>query len=278
MNKTAISACAALTALALHAGIWRGLEEGNYYSGPKVTEADLAGKVVLVDQWGVNCPPCRALLPAMQKLWNANKSKPFVLLGSHCQGRAPREVQELVDANKLTYPIYDFAGLVQEPDNGGGLPFMYVVDHRGKVVYAGRSHGEAESAVAAALQAVDAPPSLCAGVPLQFFKAMAKQLVLGKSIKGQVKALKAAEKRGEAKNATAVQRKQAEEAKAILAAIDEAKDEIKAEIDQLSEKDPAKALALAKGFIATFPEDAADYKAGLADLSARAKDAKKSQK
>ena len=137
MNRTTLAALAALSALSLNAGIWQGITDDHHYSGPKISEADLAGKVVMVDQWGINCPPCRALLPAMQKLWNANKSKPFMLIGAHCQGRNPKEVQALVDANKLTYPIYDWAGLANAPSSGGGLPFMYVVDHRGKVVYSG---------------------------------------------------------------------------------------------------------------------------------------------
>ena len=100
-------------ALTLRAAAWRGLTEAGYYSGPKLTEDDLDGKVVLVDCWGVNCPPCRALLPRMEQIWQGFKSKPFVLLGSHCQGRAPEKVAELVKANKLTCPIYDFAGLAQ---------------------------------------------------------------------------------------------------------------------------------------------------------------------
>ena len=131
----AVAAMSVLATAAFGAQQWRNLTDENYYSGPKITADDLAGKVVLVDEWGINCPPCRALLPHMQKLWNANKGKPFVLIGSHRQGREVAKVKELVDANKLTYPVYDYAGLVDEPSNGGGLPHMYVVNHRGKVVF-----------------------------------------------------------------------------------------------------------------------------------------------
>ncbi len=278
MKKTILAAFAAFTAVSLNAGAWRGLEESGYYSGPKITEADLAGKVVLVDQWGVNCPPCRALLPAMQKLWDANKSKPFMLIGAHCQGRVPAKVMDLVNANKLTYPIYDFAGLVDAPSNGGGLPFMYVVNHRGKVVYSGRDHKACEAAVVAAIQAVGAMPVLCGGVSLQAFKSMEKQLVLGKSIKNQVKQLKAAVKKGEGKRATEAQQKQAEEAKAILAAIDEVKGEVKAEIESKRESNPEEALKLAEAFVKTYPEDGKEYKSSLAEMKAKAKEWKKTNK
>ena len=274
MNRAALTALVALSALSINAEMWQGLTDANYYCGPKITEADLAGKVVMVDQWGIKCPPCRALLPSMQKLWNANKSKPFVLIGAHCQGRNPKEVQALVDANKLTYPIYDWAGLANAPSSGGGLPFMYVVDHRGKVVYSGRSHEEAEAAVQKAIAAVGAMPTLCGGVTLQAFKAMEKSLVLGKSVKSQVKALNAAVKKGEAKSATPVQQKQAEEAKAILAAIEEAKVDVKNEIESKRESDPEEAYKLAKAYVASFPVEGKDLKPQLADMAARAKERK----
>ena len=274
MNHTAFAAIAALSVLSLNAATWQGFTDSGHYSGPKITEADLAGKVVMIDQWGINCPPCRALLPAMQKLWNANKSKPFILVGAHCQGHKPDEVMALVNANKLTYPIYDWAGLADAPSNGGGLPFMYVVDHRGKVVYSGRSHEEAEAAVQRAIAAVGAMPTLCGGVTLQAFKAMEKSLVLGKSVKSQVKALHAAVKKGEAKSATAVQQKQAEEAKAILAAIEEAKVDVKNEIESKRESDPEEAYKLAKAYVASFPVEGKDLKPQLADMAARAKERK----
>ena len=186
--------------------------------------------------------------------------------------------RELVDANKLTYPVYDYAGLVDEPSNGGGLPHMYVVNHRGKVVYSGRNHDECVAAVQAAIQAVGAMPTLCGGVSLQAFKSMEKQLVLGKPIKSQVKALQNAVKKGESKSATAVQQKQAEEAKEILAAIDESKTDIKDEIEEKKSTNPEEALKLVKAYIATFPAEGAAYKAELPELSAKAAEWKKAQK
>ena len=266
-------------ALTLRAAAWRGLTEAGYYSGPKLTEDDLDGKVVLVDCWGVNCPPCRALLPRMEQIWQGFKSKPFVLLGSHCQGRAPEKVAELVKANKLTYPIYDFAGLAQgEPPSGGGLPFMYVVNHRGKVVYAGRDERAATEAVVNALGAAGGAISFTGGVELKKYKALEKQLVLGKPMKSVVKKLEADAKKGDAKAASAAAKAQAEEAAAILRAIAEAKEDVRHDIDRAKTRDPAKALKLVKDFSASFPDEAVDYKAEIPELTARAKEAAAAQK
>ena len=274
----AVATMAVLATAALGAQQWKGLTDENYYSGPKITADDLAGKVVLVDEWGINCPPCRALLPFMQKLWNANKDKNFVLIGSHRQGREVAKVKELVDANKMTYPVYDYAGIAEEPANGGGLPFMYVVNHRGKVIYSGRDADLAFAEVQAAILAVNAPPSLCDGVQFQAFKPMSKQLVLGKSIKSQVKTLEAAVKKGNGKNPTAVQQKQAEEAQSILDAINTAKTDLKEEIEAKKATNPEEALKLVKAYITTFPAEGAAYKTELPELSAKAAEWKKAQK
>ena len=274
----AVAAMSVLATAAFGAQQWKGLTDENYYSGPKITADDLAGKVVLVDQWGINCPPCRELLPFMQKLWNANKDKNFVLIGSHRQGREVAKVKELVDANKMTYPVYDYAGIAEEPANGGGLPFMYVVNHRGKVIYSGSDADLAFAEVQAAILAVNAPPSLCDGVQFQAFKPMAKQLVLGKSIKSQVKTLEAAVKKGNGKNPTAVQQKQAEEAQSILDAINTAKTDLKEEIEAKKETNHEEALKLVKAYITTFPAEGAAYKPELPELSAKAAEWKKAQK
>ena len=260
-------------ALTLRAAAWRGLTEAGYYSGPKLTEDDLDGKVVLVDCWGVNCPPCRALLPRMEQIWQGFKSKPFVLLGSHCQGRAPEKVAELVKANKLTYPIYDFAGLAaNEPSSGGGLPFMYVVNHRGRVVYAGRDERAATEAVVNALGEVGGAISFAGGVELKKYKALEKQLVLGKNVKNIVKKLEGDVKKAEAKSAAATVKAQAEEAAAILKAIEAAKADVRSDIERAMRRDPPKALKLIKDFTASFPDDGAAYKDEIPDLTARAKE------
>ena len=270
MKKTICVLC--LLPCVAFADLWRGLDEANHYSGPLVTEVDLLGKVVLVDEWGVRCPPCRALLPGMESLWSAYKSKPFVLLGSHRQGHQPDQVKELVKANKLTYPIYERAGLVGEPSGDGRLPFMYVVNHRGKVVYAGRSHQEATQAVVEALMKIGAPPNLVDGVAFKKYKAIEKQLVLGKPLKGPMAKLAGDVKKAQSKTASAALKEQAEEAEEILEAIQKGRDDIKEEIETLKQTNPPEAVKLIGLFMKSFPAEGADYKEQLPELIAKAKE------
>jgi len=237
---------------------WKGLSEENWYSGRKIGPADLKGKVVMVDEWGVRCPPCRALLPRMEEIWKSFKSKPFVLIGSHRQGRQPEAVAELVKQNKLTYPIYDRAGIVDEPSNGGGIPFIYVVDANGKVVYSGRSDREAIAAVVNAFDTVPDRSSLINGVELVKFKSMRTQLVFGKSCESALRQLKSAAKGSDAK---------AKEAASIVAAIEETHNVLKTEIDDKVESRPAAALDAMNRFCRTWPSEAKEYAAKLKALS-----------
>lgn len=253
-------AAAAFVCAATCAGVeWKGLSEENWYSGRKLRPADLNGKVVMVDEWGVRCPPCRALLPRMEEIWKSFKSKPFVLIGSHRQGRQPEAVAELVKQNKLTYPIYDRAGIVDEPSNGGGIPFIYVVDANGKVVYSGRSDREAIAAVVNAFDTVPDRSSLIGGVELVKFKSMRSQLVFGKSCESALRQLKSAAAKGsDAK---------AKEAASIVAAIEETHNALKAEIDDNVESRPAATLDAMNRFCRTWPSEAKEYTAKLKALS-----------
>ena len=257
--KTLIALAGLVCPLILNAGIWANLDDDHHYSGPKLTEKDLEGKVVFVDNWGVNCPPCRALLPRMQELWSHFDQKKFVLVGSHCQGKSPEKVKELVDANKLMFPIYERFGLAEGAPSFRAIPFIYVVNHRGRVVYAGNDEREATEALVTAIADVGMPISLVSGVALpKRYKSFSKKMRLGSSIAGDVKRL---EKEAAGKNA-----RMAEEAQTILDAIEKAKKEVKEEISAVSARKPAEAVTLIKQFLKTWPKDGADYKDKLAEL------------
>ena len=259
MKKLILPLAGLLCPFILNAGIWANLDDDHHYSGPKLTEKDLDGKVVLVDCWGVKCPPCRALLPRMQEIWTHFDQKKFVLIGSHCQGKNPEAVKELVDANKLTYPIYERFGLAEGAPEFRAIPFLYVVNHRGRITYSGHDEREATEALVTAIGDVGMPISLVQGVSLpKRYKSFSKKMRLGATIAGDVKKL---EKEAAGKNA-----RMAEEAKSILDAIEKAREEVKEEIAAVKKRNPAEALKLMKDFLKTWPKEGAEYKEEIAAL------------
>lgn len=245
MKTIILSLVFAVCANCLAAVEWNGLSDKNYYSGPKLTSASLKGKVVLVDCWGVACPPCRALLPQLESLWKTFKSRPFVLVGNHCQGRQQDKVMALVKENNLTYPIYDWFGLAKGTPSFRGIPFLYVVDHRGTVVYSGHSLKDATSAIKKAIAAIGEPEPLYGSVTLDKFKGMEDKLRLGKSIRSELRALNAAAKGRDEAAAT--------EAKAILEAIGNVKLQVQEDIKAAKVEKPAEAKKLMKMYKTTWP-------------------------
>ncbi|WP_020470565.1 TlpA disulfide reductase family protein [Zavarzinella formosa] len=112
------------------------LSLGTQLSGPKVTKEDLAGKVVMYDEWGINCPPCLAAMPATASLYKELGDFGLVVLGAHYQGGTPAEILSFSSARGATFPILSGSG-AGETDNAGGLPHVFLFDHTGKCVFRG---------------------------------------------------------------------------------------------------------------------------------------------
>ena len=152
---------AAFVALGAQAVEWKNVDADHHLGGRKASAGYLQGKVVLVDRWGAHCPPCRALLPRVEEIWQSFKTKPLVILGGHCKGwGSAAEVAELIAKHKLTYPVYEDAGLATGEPKFDAIPFLYVVDETGKVVYLGRDERTATQAIVTALTDMESPKNV----------------------------------------------------------------------------------------------------------------------
>jgi len=154
-SSVSVAADAATAAMPV---AWKNLDEEHHLGGRVTSEGYMRGKVVLVDRWGKNCPPCRALLSRLEEVWNSFKTKPFVLLGGHCKGWGTAdEVKSLIEENKLTYPIYEDAGLAENEPKYDSIPFLYVVDETGFVRYKGRDECRATEVLVTLLTDMESP-------------------------------------------------------------------------------------------------------------------------
>ena len=163
MVKTTVLFAAVLgVAASLDAGVaWRNVDQDNYLAGRKASEGYLQGKVVLVDRWGLGCPPCRRLLPRVEEIWRSFRTKPFVVLGGHCKGWGDADgIRKLAKDLGLTYSIYEDAGLAVDEPRFSGIPFLYVVDETGRVVYKGHDERVATETVVQALTDMESPKDI----------------------------------------------------------------------------------------------------------------------
>ncbi len=92
------------------------------------------GHVVVMNLWATWCPPCRAEMPDLQRLYQSYASRDVVVLGVD-QGESGMRAAEFAQALGIRYPI-----LIDEQQQYGrvyaalGMPTTIVIDRRGVVV------------------------------------------------------------------------------------------------------------------------------------------------
>lgn len=255
---TLLTICAAGLLSALNIKV-HNLKDENHIYGPKLTEKDLEGKVLVVEVWGRQCPPCRASLPHMAKMAKKLEKLPAVVIGSHCQGRDDEEVISLLEGAGCEYSVYQFFKMEGEP-GGPGIPYSYVVDHNGKVVWHGHPMKGLEAAAEEAAKKVPkmVAGSLINGIELKHHKAMARRLVVGQNIEGAIRQLEAAVKKGGAAG---------EEAQMLIDRCEEWAEVAEKTITENLETLPSKSLVAGKQFMRSFPTRSAELKAQLVEAA-----------
>lgn len=273
-KKTIIAAACVVAALfANGAAKWKNLDDKFHVSGSKLTEADLLGKAVLVYYWDASEETSVKYLPEVEKVWNSFKTKKFQVVGNYVGTKNDEKVKELVQKNKVTFPVYYNFSLDPDPKVGfQKAPFFNVVSHRGVSVLGKASVKEAIEAAVDAMSAIGMPVSLCGDVEFKKFKGMAGQLKLGKNLTNILKTL---EKKKADKDPNV-----SSEASEIISAVESAKDDIKADIELYCEADPAEAIKLIQLFTKTWPKDDAcqGFKEKMPELKEKAKEKAKADK
>jgi thiol-disulfide isomerase/thioredoxin len=105
------------------------------------------GKVLLVDFWATWCPPCRAEVPSLVKVYNKYKDKGFEIIGiSFDESR--EAFDKYVEENSMPWPQYfDGKGWKNEigPNYGiQSIPTMYLLDKQGRVITNDLRNGKLE--------------------------------------------------------------------------------------------------------------------------------------
>ena len=151
--------------------------------GTAVTEESVAGKVVLFEYWGTQCPPCRASLPHLQELQKKYaRTGKFTVIASHVQGQSDATLA-LVKA--VTFPVYQDLHLGNVP-SGRGIPHAYLFDHTGALVQHGdpsKMYKEVPRLVKATPERSGSGPSMLGDVEIKEFTSRTKTLVAGRGIK-----------------------------------------------------------------------------------------------
>lgn len=104
--------------------------------------SNLLGEVIMVEAWGVNCPPCRRLIPHLNSLHKEYGDKGLHIFAFHRQGGTDEALTTFCNNNGIVYPVASSGA--GSYNTGGGIPKCWIIGVEGKVVYAGHP-GSADS-------------------------------------------------------------------------------------------------------------------------------------
>jgi thiol-disulfide isomerase/thioredoxin len=109
---------------------------GTHVVGVKVDPADLKGRVVLVDYWGIDCAPCLQAMPRMAELNSELSGFGLLIIGSHVQEGEADKVRAVALSHKANFPI-SIQTRVRGSEDNRFIPHCLLFDHTGKCVFRG---------------------------------------------------------------------------------------------------------------------------------------------
>src|SRR5690606_885483 len=101
--------------------------------GETYTLSELKGQAVLINLWATWCPPCRAEMPAMQKLYEEYKEQGLVILAINMTHQDyPLAIMPFANEHGLTFPILlDETGETATEYQLRSLPSSYFINRAG---------------------------------------------------------------------------------------------------------------------------------------------------
>ncbi len=97
--------------------------------------SNLQGQAVLVNVWATWCPPCRAEMPSIEKMYQEYKAQGLVVLAVNSTFQdEPLAIVPFVEQHKLTFPILlDEQGSVSSLYQVRALPSSFFIDRKGMI-------------------------------------------------------------------------------------------------------------------------------------------------
>jgi len=110
--------------------------------GGQVTLSELRGKGVVINLWASWCPPCRAEMPAIQRVYEKTRGRGLEVLAVNTTFQdSERAAADFIQELGLTFPVpLDRSGTVSRQYQLRALPSTFFVDREGiirKVIIGG---------------------------------------------------------------------------------------------------------------------------------------------
>jgi peroxiredoxin len=102
--------------------------------GKELSLSDLKGKKVFLNFWATWCPPCKAEMPEIEKLYQETKNSDLVIVAIEI-GEPLDTVKPFIDSNKYNFKVLlDSDQSVSSKYNISAIPTSYFIDADGNIV------------------------------------------------------------------------------------------------------------------------------------------------
>jgi thiol-disulfide isomerase/thioredoxin len=131
--------------------------------GEYISSENLLGKVVLLDFWGVWCPPCLSAVPYLSRLNKKFSGQPFVLLSVDVNDEEAKW-RDYISRNKMNWiHVRDDHRTIQQAFRVNAFPTYILIDHEGVILNRSLGAGmqtedDVQSAIKRAMKVMAANP------------------------------------------------------------------------------------------------------------------------
>lgn len=102
--------------------------------GTPISDAQLRGKVVLLNFWATWCPPCRVEMPGFQHTYERLRDRGFVVVGVAMDAGGSDGVARFLADRHITYPVAMASpGIAASFGGVRLLPTSFLIDRDGRV-------------------------------------------------------------------------------------------------------------------------------------------------
>ncbi len=103
-------------------------------NGKTVRLSDFKGKPVLIDFWATWCPPCRAAIPSIEKLYKNYGGKGLVVISVSLDEGDWDAVKSFAAEAGITYPVLKGGDDVTSRFQVRSIPMVVIINKEGKIV------------------------------------------------------------------------------------------------------------------------------------------------
>lgn len=99
--------------------------------GAMLSLNDFKGEVLFVNFWATWCPPCRAEMPSIQRLYDEYGGKIGFLI---ITGEETEPVMKYIQSNNFTFPVLYQRSNLPSSFKVSGIPHTYVINRQGEIL------------------------------------------------------------------------------------------------------------------------------------------------